>query len=110
MVRMDMMRTQHIYHENMMPYGQSHSYSSTLNENGIDQTMQYLISRFGFDKSSLSNYVDMDFKSIVEELECDRIIMERRNQAMQTEQEIRSSVTYKLGQILLSPIKKIFRE
>ena len=89
-------RTKSLYFVNMPSYNVIESYSSKLKEGGISDTYDYLSRCFGKTPDNLRQYFDSSYApDIISDIIQSYIDMGRK--------EVRSTITYKLGKVFLSP-------
>lgn len=100
------LRTENEYFMNMPAYNAINGYTeATGNNNGIEQSYNYLVKRFGSIKNLAYPYLqDKYIADIVSDIYRKSIKAEVRSNI---EKEIKNSVTYRIGDILLKPIKTI---
>ena len=95
-------RTQAQYFNNMESYNLVESYSSkVVKDNGVENTYNYLIKEFGKCPDNIWHYHNCGYDSIVDEIVQSYINMGRN--------EVRSTVTYRVGEMLLKPMKFVNR-
>lgn len=100
-------RTKGQYYTNMISYNNNEGYSASFDNDlyMINQSFNYLISRFGQVKDLLDAYIDDTYMAAffndLCKLNCEKRVKE------QCELKLKSSLSYRLGHIILTPFRFI---
>ena len=81
--------------------------SSFVKENGIAKTYNYLTNRFGKHDSPLADYIGEYMTNVITGILDDEVAEQLENMRILSETKVRSSKTYRVGNILLKPLKAI---
>lgn len=109
------LRTKNVYFTNLTPYNDCNSYSKTVvftDSNGISDSYEYLVNKYGKQEDSISFYVkDEMISTIISDIYKKNIYVESQKALKNGREEVYLTKSYKLGFILLQPfrfVKKIF--
>ena len=101
-------RTAEVYYKNMEPYNEGESY--TVSEDGFDgiaKSYCYLEDRFGSVEAPLKSYIsDPYIADLLHDIHSKDVLRKME----EVRQEIRSSMTYKIGRALVKPFLGLKRE
>lgn len=102
-------RTKELYFTNLTPYNDCSSYSNTIvfsNSNGINDSYNYLVNKYGELESSVSLYIkDEMISTVISDIYKKRIFIESQKSQKKGREEIYFSKSYKLGYTLLRPFR-----
>ena len=102
-------RTKGLYFTNLTPYNDCASYSDTIvfsNSNGINDSYDYLVNKFGKQTDSVSLYVkDEILSDIISDIYKKNMSIESRKSIKKGREEVYNTYSFKLGYTLLKPIR-----
>ena len=97
-------RTRELYFENMKSYNQVDAYSSSIDYKGLSATYSYLVNRFGPVDYNIAQYVKDDYMA---DILTDINTSFMKTGRLQGHEDIYNSITYKVGNCILKPVKSV---
>jgi hypothetical protein len=104
-------RTKGYYSINMLPYGNENSYSSlVVNDNGIGDSFNYMIKRYGKLSNSFLSYVnDHHIAELLYDIQIKSMDRSYEEGKKKGSQLIHSTLAYKIGYFMVLPFSSIKR-